>query len=76
MVVLGMRPHVLKQREVGALALHLELLKWARENDCPWDEKTCSVAAKKGHFEALARNIKMGQRSAKRSAARKKLSLG
>jgi len=21
---------------------HLEVLKWARENGCPWDEETCS----------------------------------
>jgi hypothetical protein len=22
------------------------VLKWARANDCPWDEKTCAYAAK------------------------------
>ena len=29
------------------------MLKWARENGCPWDEFTCSNAAKNGHFEIL-----------------------
>ena len=24
---------------------HLEVLKWARENGCPWDEDTCARAA-------------------------------
>ena len=23
---------------------HLEILKWARQNDCPWDEDTCAGA--------------------------------
>ncbi len=35
---------------------HLETLKWARENGCPWSEwdaRTCSDAAKGGHFELL-----------------------
>jgi hypothetical protein len=32
---------------------HLEVLKWARENDCPWDEETCMGAAWKGHLEVL-----------------------
>jgi hypothetical protein len=26
---------------------------WARENDCPWDEETCSHAARGGHLEVL-----------------------
>jgi len=29
------------------------MLKWARENGCPWDESTCSPAAKSGHLEVL-----------------------
>jgi hypothetical protein len=37
------------------------MLKWARENGCLWDADTCSEAALRGHFEALARNIKMGK---------------
>jgi hypothetical protein len=32
---------------------HLSILKWARENGCPWDEDTCSFAAEKGHLEVL-----------------------
>jgi hypothetical protein len=29
------------------------VLKWARENGCPWDEETCSAAAEGGHLEVL-----------------------
>ena len=29
----------------AALGGHLEVLKWARENGCPWDEKTRTIAA-------------------------------
>ncbi len=32
---------------------YLSLLKWARENKCPWDEDTCTAAAKIGHLEIL-----------------------
>jgi hypothetical protein len=32
---------------------HFEVLKWARENDCPWDELTCTSAALGGHLEVL-----------------------
>jgi hypothetical protein len=32
---------------------HLETLKWARENGCPWDEETCADAAEGGHLETL-----------------------
>jgi hypothetical protein len=32
---------------------HLEVLKWARANDCPWDFRTCAFAAKGGHLETL-----------------------
>jgi hypothetical protein len=28
-------------------------LKWARQNGCPWNELTCSEAAKGGHLEVL-----------------------
>jgi hypothetical protein len=31
----------------------LEVLKWLRENDCPWDHWTCTYAAKGGHFDVL-----------------------
>ena len=32
---------------------HLEVLKWARANDCPWGALTCAWAAKCGHLEVL-----------------------
>ena len=32
---------------------HLDVLKWARENDCPWDVWTCEKAARGGHLEVL-----------------------
>ncbi len=28
-------------------------VRWARENSCPWDSKTCGYAAEEGHLEAL-----------------------
>jgi hypothetical protein len=27
------------------------VLKWARENGCPWDEETRELAASKGYVE-------------------------
>ena len=40
---------------VGLLPLfgHLECLKYAHENECPWDKETCSSAAESGHLECL-----------------------
>jgi hypothetical protein len=35
------------------LSGHLELLKWARANQCPWNEGTCTEAAINGHLELL-----------------------
>jgi len=32
---------------------HLEVLRWAREQGCPWDEWTCARAAEGGHLEVL-----------------------
>ena len=32
---------------------YLNILKWARENECPWDETTCSWAASSGQFQTL-----------------------
>jgi hypothetical protein len=29
------------------------MLKWARENECPWDAETCSSAARAGHLDIL-----------------------
>ena len=37
----------------AALNGHLEILKWARENGCPWDSNTCANAALNGHLEVL-----------------------
>jgi len=31
----------------------LRIIKWLRENGCPWDEETCEYAAEKGHLEVL-----------------------
>jgi hypothetical protein len=31
----------------------LEVLKLAREHDCPWDESTCRLAVEGGHLEVL-----------------------
>jgi len=31
----------------------LEVLRWARARDCPWDERTCAWAAKGGHLDVL-----------------------
>ena len=39
--------------EDAARGGHLEVLKWARANDCPWDEWTCAEAAENGHLEVL-----------------------
>jgi hypothetical protein len=32
---------------------HLETLKWARANGCPWGVDTCAGAAKNGHLDIL-----------------------
>ena len=32
---------------------HLEILVWARENDCPWNYLTCASAAGDGHLKVL-----------------------
>ena len=32
---------------------HLEILKYAHENGCKWNEYTCMYAAKYGHLECL-----------------------
>ena len=32
---------------------HLEVLKWAREHNCPWGGRTRKYAAKRGHIELL-----------------------
>jgi hypothetical protein len=32
---------------------HLDILKWARANGCPWGRTTCAFAAEGGHLEVL-----------------------
>ena len=32
---------------------YLDVLKWARENDCGWDSLTCTYAAQNGHLDVL-----------------------
>ena len=32
---------------------HLEVLKWARENGCPWDEWTFRHTMKNGHLDVI-----------------------
>ena len=32
---------------------YLEVLQWARANDCPWDERTCAFAVEGGYLEVL-----------------------
>ena len=45
-----------KTTEICAFAArngHFNIVKFARENGFPWDEKTCANAAKIGHFDIL-----------------------
>ena len=35
------------------LVNRMAVLQWARANGCPWNEDTCSAAAKNGHLELL-----------------------
>lgn len=30
-----------------------DVLQWARENDCPWDERSCALAARAGRLDVL-----------------------
>ena len=32
---------------------HLEVLKWVRQNGCPWNKRTCAYAALGGNLEVL-----------------------
>ncbi len=44
--------------ETAAKHGHLEVLQWARNNRCSWNEWICEIAARHGHLEVLqwARN--------------------
>ena len=33
--------------------VQMQLLKWCRANECPWNKLTCSHAAYNGHLEFL-----------------------
>ena len=37
----------------AALHGHLMVLKWLRDNGCPWDASTCFQAASGGHLNVL-----------------------
>lgn len=49
MVVHGIYRHVFFAAKNG----HLEVLKYAHENGCPWNVKICSYASLNGHLEVL-----------------------
>src|SRR3954466_14502240 len=38
---------------LAATGGYLNLIKWARTNDCPWNATTCSWAADRGHLKVL-----------------------
>jgi hypothetical protein len=42
------------------MAGHLEVLKWARENGCPWDYRVCTHAAANGQLTVLKWAIENG----------------
>ena len=52
--------YALPQLEVDIYSLRnkaelspLEVLKWAKDNNCPWDENVYRYAAENGHLETL-----------------------
>ena len=45
----GMRKYSTAASKTG----RLEVLKWARENGCPWNGSACAGAAQQGHLEVL-----------------------
>jgi len=50
--VLGRTVWVVTHRLVR-FCTSVERLAWAKNNGCPWDEATCSIAARDGHLEVL-----------------------
>ena len=38
----------------------MEVLQWAREHDCPWNEETCECAALVGNLEMLKWAVELG----------------
>lgn len=45
--------HIVGVCEYAAAKGHLDCLRCARENGCPWDEDTCERAASGGHLDCL-----------------------
>ena len=39
--------------KIAARCGHIDVLKWARKNNCEWDYDTCAMAAQNGHLEVL-----------------------
>ena len=39
---------------------NLDVLKWAREYDCPWNEETCESAALVGNLQILKWAVERG----------------
>ena len=37
----------------AAFGGHVDVLDWARDRGCPWDEETCASAAEGGHLDVL-----------------------
>jgi hypothetical protein len=37
----------------AALGGHLDVLQWARQQECPWDSNTCAYAAKGGRLDII-----------------------
>ena len=54
---------------------HLEVLRWARANGCPWDEATCASAAESGHFEVLKWACETGARGMVRRARKRRIAV-
>ena len=61
-----------KTRPPTAARGHLHILRWARENDCPWNAWTTSRAAEGGHLDtlrwAIANGCPFGDETCRRAA--------
>ena len=47
---------------------HLEVLQWARENGCPWDEETCSARLREATWRCFSGRVRTGARGTRRRA--------
>jgi hypothetical protein len=52
--------NVIINKKIAVVGGHLELLKWAREHDCPWDEMTRHHADLNGNLELLQWAVEHG----------------